>query len=237
MSVRLSIRSYSFSSDNHQHDYHQLVLPLAGSIDIETRGHRGQAGPGSCVIITAGAPHWFSAAPEASFLVVDLTLLPANLLISDQVIVRISPPLQAFCDFIKQQLEHQVSPELEQQMGDWLLRLLGEQSFDKRHDDRITRVLNHLERDLSQTPPLTQLAEVACLSLSQFKTLFKQQTGRTVGQQLLALRMEKARALLLHTDYPIGIIAQQLGYRDLSTFSHRFSCHFGHAPSQLRGHG
>ncbi|RDE24860.1 AraC family transcriptional regulator [Motiliproteus coralliicola] len=234
MSARLSIRSYSFHSDKHQHDYHQLVLPMAGSIDIETLGQRGRAAPGSCVIIPAGQPHWFAPDPEASFLVADLTLLPANLLCSDQAIIRISPPMQAFCTFVQQQLEHQVSPELEQQLGDWFIRLLSEQNFLYSHDSRITRVLNHLEQDLSQSPSLAELADIACLSLSQLKTLFKKQTGRTVGQQLLRLRMEKARALLLHTDYPIGIIAQQVGYQDFSTFSHRFSCHYGHPPSQLR---
>ncbi|WP_350629915.1 helix-turn-helix domain-containing protein, partial [Pseudoalteromonas sp. Q36-MNA-CIBAN-0048] len=43
-------------------------------------------------------------------------------------------------------------------------------------------------------------------------------------------RMQKAKALLTHTDLPIQIIAEQVGYNDLSAFSRRFSLYFGLSP-------
>ncbi len=45
--------------------------------------------------------------------------------------------------------------------------------------------------------------------------------------------MEKAKALLTHTDLPVQLIAERVGYTDLSAFSRRFSIHFGLSPREL----
>lgn len=234
MAARLSIRSYRFVSHTHYHDFHQLVLPLVGSVDIDTGRHQGRAAPGQCVITLAGDQHRFAPEQGSSFLVADLDELPANMQPLQDSFVRVSAPMQAFCYFAQKQLEHRVSPTLEQQMGGWFVQLMAEQTFLPTMDPRIARVVEHLEKDLSASPSLAELASVACLSLSQLKTLFKKETGKTSGQYLLALRMEKARALLAHTDYPINLIATQLGYQDLSAFSHRFASHFDFSPRKLR---
>ncbi|WP_419535300.1 helix-turn-helix domain-containing protein [Endozoicomonas sp.] len=42
--------------------------------------------------------------------------------------------------------------------------------------------------------------------------------------------MEKAKALLTHTDLPIQLIAERVGYNDVSAFSRRFTSHFGLSP-------
>lgn len=234
MAARLSIRSYSFVSHTHSHPYHQLVLPLVGSVDIDTGRHRGRASPGQCIITLAGDEHFFAPEKGSRFLVADLDQLPPNLQSLAQSFVRVSEPMQAFCYFARQQLEHRVNPELEQQMGTWFTRLLAEEDFQTAIDPRLNRVLDHLQQNLQHHNSLAEQADIACLSLSQFKALFKKELGQTPGQYLLGLRMEKARALLVHTDYAIGLIAEQVGYQDLSAFSHRFTRHFGHAPIKLR---
>jgi transcriptional regulator GlxA family with amidase domain len=63
------------------------------------------------------------------------------------------------------------------------------------------------------------LAESAFLSETQFKKLFKQHTGMTVMKYVTKLRMEKALALITHTDYPLKIIGEKVGYKEPSTFS------------------
>jgi len=52
----------------------------------------------------------------------------------------------------------------------------------------------------------------------------------TTHKYITELRMEKASALLAHTDLPIRIVAEQVGYQDLSAFSRRFSSYFGQSP-------
>ena len=75
---------------------------------------------------------------------------------------------------------------------------------------------------------------VAFLSETQLKKLFKQQTGFTIMKYVTKLRMEKAQALLTHTDYPLQIIGEKVGYKELSAFSRVFSQHIGLSPSNFK---
>ncbi|MCT7655312.1 helix-turn-helix transcriptional regulator [Oceanimonas sp. NS1] len=52
-------------------------------------------------------------------------------------------------------------------------------------------------------------------------------------QYVTQKRMDKARALIQHTDYSIQLVAELVGYTDLSAFSRRFSQHFGMTPTRF----
>ncbi|MCO4759623.1 MAG: helix-turn-helix domain-containing protein [Oceanospirillaceae bacterium] len=239
MSARLSIRSYTRTQHAHTHGYCQLVLPLHGTIKISIQtsvvhASSDRVGPGRCAIIPADAKHSFSADEQARFLVADLDQLPELITDLPTPFVSISSPLLAFCQFVEHQLQHQHNPALHEEIGALFLSLLTQERFQARYDPRISRTLEYLQQDLGQTTKLTALAEIACLSLSQYKALFKQQTGLSTSQYLLKLRMDKVRALLAHTDYPIGMIAEHVGYQDLSAFSRRFSEYFGQSPRHFR---
>lgn len=92
---RLSIRSYTQRMRSHFHEYHQLVLPLRGSINIKVGDYSGRVNLGDCVVIQAGQQHDFHADEAARFLVADLDQLPANLTESSSVKFSISSPLLA----------------------------------------------------------------------------------------------------------------------------------------------
>ena len=112
-------------------------------------------------------------------------------------------------------------------------QLLLTQDFSPKIDNRITRVLAHIESNLSNECSLEELASISNLSVSHFKVEFKSQTGKTAGEYLMVQRMEKARALLSHTDYPVQIVAERVGYSSQSAFSRRFSEYFGKPPSRI----
>lgn len=229
----LSIRSYSRQRRGHSHDYHQLVLPLRGVINIELEGYSGKVAPGECVVIHTGTMHHFTANEEARFVVADLSDLPDNLAQSDCLVFSITAPLISYLHFIEKQLEHQVNPELEQSMFNTFTILLGEQGTFKQLDHRIRAVLEYVSDHLTDKLLIDELAKVACLSSTQFKKVFKEQVGLSVMQYITKERMEKAKALLMHTDYPIQLVAEQVGYADLSSFGRRFSNHFGLSPKQF----
>jgi len=234
MQARLSIRSYTRTLRAHSHEYYQLVLPLHGTIALTTNNQSDRVGPGRCVVIQHHTEHHFAADEAARFLVADLDALPDNMQGLATPFCTISPALLAFCHYVEHQLQQPHDAALNAEISALFVSLLRQEIFDTRFDPRISRVLEHLQQDLSQTPTLPQLAELACLSLSHFKSLFRQQTGTSPQQYLSNLRMEKARALLTHTDTPVTIIAQQLGYQDLSAFSRRFRQHFGQSPRHFR---
>ena len=52
MKSSLSIRSYTKRMSRHTHsDYHQLVLPLQGNIQIDMDSYVGKVAVGDCIVI------------------------------------------------------------------------------------------------------------------------------------------------------------------------------------------
>ena len=230
----LSIRSYSRQTRGHAHEFHQLVLPLRGVINIEVEGYVGKVTPSECVVVKANEKHHFNAEENAKFIVVDTERLPAHIKESEQIVFTISPPLLSFLAFSERQLRHQINPEIEALMFETFYQLLIEQRVFVQYDHRIREVVSYIHDHLANNLSIEILATIACLSATQLKKNFKSQTAQTVTEYITTLRMQKAEALLLHTDAPIAIIAEQVGYTDVSAFSRRFSAYFGIPPSKLK---
>ncbi|GGY56739.1 AraC family transcriptional regulator [Bacterioplanes sanyensis] len=232
--MQLSIRSYSRQINAHSHVHHQLVLPLQGSIRLLQTGFEGLVSPGECVVIHAGNEHQFSADEVARFLVADLQDLPANLMQAQRLVFAITESLQRFCEFVEAQLSAQVNASIEEHLKAMFWLLLSEQQDFRVIDARIRRVQAYIEQHLNEPLTLQQLAQQAHLSSTQLKALFRQHTGETAMDYLTRLRMNKAKALLLHTDLPIQHIAEHCGYLDNSAFSRRFRRYHGVSPSKMR---
>ncbi|WP_427981926.1 helix-turn-helix domain-containing protein [Agarivorans sp.] len=232
MKNNLAIRSYSLMKQGHSHAFHQLVLPLKGGLNIEVGRFHGKIRPGQCVVVKAGEFHYFTAQTEARFVVADLQQLPSNLSEAESVVFSVNPPLLHYLAFIEQQLNSQVNQQIEQLMMQTFCCLLAEQQVLRFFDHRIQKVLDYIESHLATSLSNQQLAAVAYLSLTQLKKLFKQQTGLSISQYVRQARMEKAQALLRHTDYPIQIVAQTVGYSDHAAFSRSFAKYCGMSPSQ-----
>ena len=234
MQDNLSLRAYTPAVCSHKHDFHQIVLPLHGVIEISVNGIHGVVGVGQTVIIQKGVEHSFQAQEKSRFLVADLSELPNNAYLLASPFASISGSMQSYCGFIEAQLQYHVNSDLESSMVSLFKQLLLSQEFSPKIDNRITRVLAYIESNLSDECSLEKLASITNLSSSHFKVEFKNQTGKSAGEHLIERRMEKARALLIHTDYPIQIIAQQVGYNNQSAFSRRFSRYFGKSPSKFK---
>lgn len=110
---RISIRSYTKKSHSHSHQYHQLVLPLHGAIELAVGSFSGLVTVGDCIRIKAGEIHTFKADKNARFVVVDTDILPENIINSPSEIITINTPLLTFIQFIESQLNHQIHPKIE----------------------------------------------------------------------------------------------------------------------------
>lgn len=237
MSDSLSIRAYTNTVLSHEHDYHQIVLPLRGQIEIEVDGRQGEVGIGQSVIIQKGVTHHFKAHERSRFLVADIYDLPKQVQLPASPFATISAPMQAYCSFVETQLQYQVDEYLEVGMIALFKQILGDQTFLPKIDNRMTRALTYLNENLDQPCSLQVLAQCANLSPSHFKAEFKREMGKTTREYVMELRMKKARALLAYTDMPIPLVAQRVGYANQSAFTRRFSDFFKESPRRYRrGH-
>ena len=229
----LSIRSYTLRQNTHAHDYSQVVVPLRGSMAISVGQTPYSVGVGYCLVTRPGDEHSYAAREQSRFLVADMLDLPENLADTPLHFFAIGPDLLAFCAYVEVQLTTAMDADLTRLLYDLFVRLLSQQNFKARLDDRIARAVSRIEEDLAVTHPVDALADVACLSPSQFKALFRKQLGMSYTEYLTMRRMAQARTLLMHTDYPVAVVAADVGYDDASAFSRRFRSRFGQSPREV----
>ena len=234
--TNLSIRSYTLTKDAHAHDFDQIVIPLSGAMEIAFAKASHVVEVGHCVIIPAGTVHRFGADEKSRFLVVDMQGLPDNATALSEACVQIGPDLQAFCTYAEAQLTSSADQRTQKLLGDLFAHLFALENFATRRDARIMRAVRLMEEDLAVSHSVEDLAEVACLSVSQFKTVFKKNLGEPWSAYLTRRRMEQARTLLANTDTPVSVVALDVGYDDASAFSRRFRAHFGQSPRAFARH-
>ena len=81
---------------------------------------------------------------------------------------------------------------------------------------------------------LDAMADSAFLSRFYFSRLFRSKTGTAPGRFLTAIRLYKAKNLLLETDMSVTDIAYAVGYNSLGTFISRFTRSVGISPARYR---
>lgn len=98
---------------------------------------------------------------------------------------------------------------------------------------RMRRVTDHIEAHLDEDLALRRMAEVAGLSVSHFKALFRRTAGMPVHQYVIARRVERARQLLIRGDLPISAVALEAGFSHPSHMARHVRRLLGVTPSEL----
>ena len=81
---------------------------------------------------------------------------------------------------------------------------------------------------------LSMLAEKLHLNESYLSDIFKRATNTTLSRYLAGVRIEKAKQLLLYTDYTLDIIASRTGFSEYRHFISTFKRLCAETPSQFR---
>ncbi|WP_181592718.1 helix-turn-helix domain-containing protein [Paenibacillus sp. YN15] len=91
-------------------------------------------------------------------------------------------------------------------------------------------VQDHLEDDLT----VERLGEQFYISASYLRRIYKEESGETLKEYILAQRMERARQLLEQTEDKIVDIAEKVGYMSPQSFSKAFKLETGKTPVEFR---
>ena len=100
--------------------------------------------------------------------------------------------------------------------------------------ERLQRVIDHIEKNLSVPLCLDELARHACMSKYHFCRLFKRHVGMSPKQFCICRKMELARQLLCRPDQSVTQTAFRLGFNDVTEFIRQFRKFTGLTPRTFR---
>jgi AraC-like DNA-binding protein len=96
------------------------------------------------------------------------------------------------------------------------------------------QALTHIEANALGSLSLARVARAVGRSTAHVASVVRGETGRTVGQWILEYRMAEARRRLRGTDERVAIIAERVGYADVTHFIRLFRRVHGLTPAAWR---
>ncbi|HLW52509.1 MAG TPA: AraC family transcriptional regulator [Candidatus Angelobacter sp.] len=104
----------------------------------------------------------------------------------------------------------------------------------RSHYESVERVIVAMRSQIDQPFSLGSMARIALASRYHFNRTFREVTGVPPSQFLYALRLEKAKRLLLQTQRKVIDICYDVGYNSVGTFTRRFTDLLGVSPTTFR---
>lgn len=243
-SERLDVRSYSGEVQSHRHDFHQVVLPLSGVMDMEVDGRGGLIAAGRGAFIATDALHAFQAPPSGRFVVADLPDQGNSSHWTDAEPFRrtaffiITPPLQSLIDYLSAMIEVATPAARSHWCGLLVETLKAPQAEPATAADAIVeRAMRFMRAKLEQPITVADIAAAAGAGETRLHELFRQRTGDTPHGRLAELRLDAACRLLTTTSLPIAEIAVRTGHADQSALTRRLRLSRAITPAVLRRGG
>lgn len=219
----LHLRSYRGHSAPHDHDFAQLVLPVAGALHIDFGDRAAPLSAARGAFVPTRQPHATHTDGPNRSLVLDLpadaALAPLLEQLAHRPFLALSAPATRLLDFMALLVEQgQASAPAVQLWVPLLLDTLLLQA--PRPASRLAALRARVEADPGADWTVARMAQVAALSPSRLHELFLAELQAPPRAWLQGLRLTRARELLAQTGLPIAEIASRCGFADQSALTH-----------------
>ncbi|WP_256975790.1 AraC family transcriptional regulator [Paenibacillus sp. MY03] len=109
---------------------------------------------------------------------------------------------------------------------------LRSQAVTGHTNTMIESTIDYMVNHYAENMTVEELAAMAGMSSSHYSRLFKKYVSASPIHYLTQLRMDRAKELLILSDYKLKAVAQSIGYEDELYFSRLFKKFTGQSPSQ-----
>ncbi|WAL61124.1 helix-turn-helix domain-containing protein [Thermocoleostomius sinensis] len=223
-------RTYSDRVDTHDHAYAQLLLPLYGSLFIQTEFQEFELQSSHVFFLLPHCQHTFYAKDCNQFLVLDI---PKSSIFNLRCIQQ-NTSIKTILDDRWQALRQLLLAEINQ--SQYSLTDLF------RYAERLlqlkpqSRSIQYLQENYHQSITLPELAKLEGYNTTYYCEWFKFTTGSTVKQYIQTLRFERAKHLLQATDWSVTQIAHAIGYEHPASLTRLFRQFSAFTPQAYRQH-
>ena len=228
MNQKVDIRVFRECSGEHAHDYPQILVPLQGTMKILVGENEYDVTSHELCFIPAGMSHKCSYQGE---------LLAMNLyenMLDDRDAVLLSCPMIVS---MRGQITHLVElirMELKQNPESKAVRYLYSYLYSKLIESCAAPSIRYITEHYDMPITVNQLAEIENYNVTYYNDWFKQQTGVSPSLYLRCTRIDRAKELLVDTEFSVMEIAVMVGYSSNSTFTRAFHSITGMTPKAYR---
>ncbi|MEH6434806.1 helix-turn-helix transcriptional regulator [Massilia sp. DD77] len=222
--VDLHLRSYGMVREADRHDYAQIVLPVAGEVELDIEGRGRKLDLLHAAVVAPGA--WHSQAGAAGNQSFILDLDPGLLRQGpwERLLERPFTPIGAAARKLVEFMSlaaagAKAAPQLVQGWTPLLLDSLAQAQAAFQPASRLAALMARIELQPGLPWTLDSMAHAASLSASRLHTLFRLETGLSPHEWLLRRRLEAVCTLLASTGRPIADLALETGFSDQSVLT------------------
>ena len=234
----LGFRSYGGEAELHCHDFHQIVLPRRGRLELEIGGKGGRVETGRGAFITAGTRHAFRAEGQNRFVVLD-TGDPAFGIgaldgLAETGFFPLSPSVQSLIDFLGAMTEAAAPAPLIAHWRSLFHAALVASPQTPLEPEGLARALAFMAAHLHRPLSVRDIAREAGLSETRLHALFRAGRGMSPHAALIEMRLDRALTLLATTRVSVAEIAVMTGHGDQSALTRRLRQSRGFTPAAFR---
>ena len=240
----------------HIHKDLEICLVLKGTVSVLTQGKETLASQGDffvinpfqshelkacmpvCILSLQALPSLFSAYfPQMEHLEFSTLILPKTEALSQKILMLALSYMEAE-GLYELRCMGLLNLFLFEFMSFAPFRLLtaGEKAHEYMRARRIRSITDYISHNFHRKLLLGEIAEMEHLTVCYLSHFFKDYFGMSFQEYLLRIRCEKARRLLLTTDFSLLHISLSCGFSDAKYFNNGFFKQYGALPKEYRRH-
>lgn len=100
--------------------------------------------------------------------------------------------------------------------------------------EAVNKAITHIKANFNRKLSNSELAALVGYHEYHLNRLFLRHTGTSMHKYILQIRLDEAKRLILNTDIPLNIIADETGFGSNTHFTSYFKQAFGISPSEYR---
>ena len=110
----------------------------------------------------------------------------------------------------------------------------SQEAGQTEENDTVSKAMHFIQEQYMNPISLLDVATHVNMSQFHFSRLFKKDCGYSPHEYLILTRLNRAKHLLKTTELPVKVIAQKVGYQNVSSFTNAFTDRVGISPTLFR---
>ena len=110
----------------------------------------------------------------------------------------------------------------------------SQEAGQAEENDTVSKAMHFIQEQYMNPISLLDVATHVNMSQFHFSRLFKKDCGYSPHEYLILTRLTRAKHLLKTTGLPVKVIAQKVGYQNVSSFTNAFTDRVGISPTLFR---